>query len=181
MSKQYDLYLEQHKGNVRKGFYWIKEHLPELILTEGPYKLDDYEQQICFAHDASKTDPEEYDAYDAYFYGNNRSFAVCADFDRAWLRHIHRNPHHWQYWILINDDPKNGEKVLDMDYIYTLEMICDWMAFGIGKGNMRELFVWYNEHKRYMKLSDNTRTLVEHILDLILEKLDELEESAREV
>jgi hypothetical protein len=31
-----------------------------------------------------------------------------------------------------------------------------------------------------MKLSDNTRTLVEHILDLILEKLDELEESARE-
>ena len=33
MSKQYDLYLEQHRGNVAKGFYWIQENLPELLIN----------------------------------------------------------------------------------------------------------------------------------------------------
>ena len=181
MSKQYDLYLEQHKSNVRKGFYWIKEHLTDLIPSESTYKLEDYEHQICFAHDDSKTSMDEYEAYDAYFYGANRSYAVWEEFDRAWLRHIHRNPHHWQYWILINDDPKNGEKIMDMDYAYIVEMICDWWAFSWNKGDLREIFSWYDEHKDYMKLSKNTRLTVEHILDLILDKLDELEKENAEV
>ena len=29
MSTQYDLYLEQHRGNVAKGFYWFQEKLEE--------------------------------------------------------------------------------------------------------------------------------------------------------
>jgi hypothetical protein len=32
MSKQYDLYLEQHRLNVAKGFYWIQENLGELLI-----------------------------------------------------------------------------------------------------------------------------------------------------
>ena len=32
MSKEYDLYLQEHKANVKKGFEWIRENLPELIL-----------------------------------------------------------------------------------------------------------------------------------------------------
>lgn len=31
MSKEYDLYLDQHKENVRKGFYWLKHNLPEVL------------------------------------------------------------------------------------------------------------------------------------------------------
>ena len=31
MSREYDLYLEEHRENVKKGFDWIKEYLPELI------------------------------------------------------------------------------------------------------------------------------------------------------
>ena len=70
MSKQYDLYLDQHRGNVAKGFYWIQENLPELLIDIPGVS---YEHQICYSHDYSKNELDEYEAYDAYFYGGNRS------------------------------------------------------------------------------------------------------------
>ena len=161
MSREYDNYLTEHKGNVVRGFHWIQEHLPELIPAEDGI---DYEHQICFAHDKSKNEPDEYDAYDAYFYGRNRSFQVVQDFNYAWLNHIHRNPHHWQHWILLNDEPNEGEIILDIPYHYILEMICDWWAFSWAKGDLTEIFNWYDQHKRYMKLSEKTRKTVEDIL-----------------
>lgn len=168
MSREYDLYLEQHKGNVAKGFRFIRDELPDLLIEIAGV---DYEHQICFNHDASKTDSDEYCAYDAYFYGGNRSFAVVNAYNYAWLKHLHRNPHHWQYWVLINDDPKEGEIILDMPYNYILEMICDWWAFSWAKGDLFEIFKWYDEHKDYMKLSAATRKTVNDILGQIKGKL----------
>ena len=161
MSREYDNYLTEHKGNVARGFHWIQEHLPELIPEEDGI---DYEHQICFAHDKSKNESDEYDAYDAYFYGRNRSFQVVQDFNYAWLNHIHRNPHHWQHWILLNDEPNEGEIILDIPYHYVLEMICDWWTFSWEKGDLTEIFNWYDQHKIYMKLSEKTRKTVEDIL-----------------
>ena len=166
MSVQYDNYLTEHKENVAKGFRWLQENIPEVI-------EDGFEWQICFNHDASKTDPEEYDAYDAYFYGNNRSYSVVQNFKKAWLRHIHNNPHHWQHWILINDEPKEGMVVIDMPYIYVVEMICDWWAFSWTKGDLNEIFSWYEDRKDYMKLSANTLRSVEYILGKMKDKLEE--------
>lgn len=166
MSVQYDNFLTEHKENVAKGFRWLQENIPEVI-------EDGFEWQICFNHDASKTDPEEYDAYDAYFYGNNRSYSVVQNFKKAWLRHIHNNPHHWQHWILINDEPKEGMVVIDMPYIYIVEMICDWWSFSWTKGDLNEIFGWYEDRKDYMKLSVNTRISVEYILGKMKDKLEE--------
>lgn len=171
MSKEYDLYLQEHKANVKKGYDWIKENLPDLIPSDMRLIL---EHQIGFAHDASKTESDEYGPYDAYFYGGNRSSQVVDDFNMAWLKHIHRNPHHWQYFVLQCDEPDEGEIVLDMPYKYILEMVCDWLSFSIAKDNMYEVFDWYDEHKNHIKLSKNTRKTVEDILNKIRRKLDEL-------
>lgn len=111
MSQQYDLYLQRHKANVQKGFDWLKTNMPWLF--EGRPSAA---WQTEFEHDASKSNPDEYEAYDAYFYGGNRSYAIVEAFNRAWLLHIHRNPHHWQHWVLINDDPGEGEVLLEMPY-----------------------------------------------------------------
>lgn len=108
MSYEYDRYLAQHKSNVEAGFRWLQKNLPEITEVSGA------EHNIVFAHDQSKTEPDEYGPYDIYFYGGNRSYAVVEDFRKAWLLHIHRNPHHWQHWVLINDDPEEGEIVLEM-------------------------------------------------------------------
>ena len=173
MSREYDLYLEQHRGNVAKGFYWIRENLPEILIDSH---IVSYESQICFEHDASKSELDEYFAYDAYFYGGNRSYQVVQDFNKAWLMHIHRNPHHWQHWALLHDEPGEGMEVLDMEYKYIIEMIADWWSFSWTKGYLYEIFNWYDQHKDYMKLSDKTRKTVENILGKIRNKLDEMKE-----
>ena len=171
MSFQYDQYLTQHRSNVKRGFDWIAENLPELLVDGF-----DYGWQIEFAHDKSKDEPDEYEAYDAYFYGGNRSYAVMQNYQKAWLLHLHRNPHHWQYWILINDDPKEGEIILEMPYNYIIEMICDWWAFSWQKGKLDEIFGWYDEHCKYMKLHPKTRKTIEDILEKMKTKLDEIKE-----
>lgn len=170
MSAEYDLYLKNHKDGVKECYEWIKANLPNMIPNDQAL---DMEHQICFAHDASKTKQDEYDAYDRYFYGNNRSYDVVENFNKAWLLHLHRNPHHWQYWILINDDPVNGEQVLDMPYNYILEMICDWWSFSFAQGNPYEIFDWYEGRKDYIKLSESTRSILECVLLNIKTKLDE--------
>ena len=172
MSIEYDNYLGLHRANVARGYFWIRDNLPELVEKRGC----DFEHQICFAHDASKEDPEEYNAYDAYFYGGNRSYAVVQAFNKAWLHHIHANPHHWQHWVLIHDDPKEDMTILEMPYNYILEMICDWWAFSWRSGKLDEIFKWYDEHKAYIKFHDKTRETVEDILAKIKEKLEETKE-----
>ena len=169
MSREYDLYLEEHKANVAKGYHWIKENIPALV--DG--KIDD-DWLFVFGHDSSKDDPEEYDAYDAYFYGGNRSFEVVRNVRYAWLHHIHNNCHHWQYYVLINDNPDEGMIILDMPYNYVLEMVCDWWAFSWQKEELDGIFDWYEQHKNYMKLSNSTRVAVEWILGEVEEKLKEL-------
>jgi hypothetical protein len=136
MSFQYDQYLANHRANVKRGFDWLCENLPDVTND-----ISDAAWQIEFAHDKSKDEEDEYNAYDAYFYGNNRSYKVVQDYQRAWLIHIHRNPHHWQYWILIHDDMENGEleTILEMPYDYIVEMICDWWAFSWANGKVAEV------------------------------------------
>lgn len=162
MSFQYDQYLARHRANVKRGFDWLSENLPGLMtntLTAG--------WNTEFAHDQSKNEPDEYEAYDAYFYGNNRSYEVVQRYQRAWLLHIHRNPHHWQHWVLIHDDMEDGEleTVLEMPYDYIIEMICDWWSFSWQSGNLYEIFKWYEEHSKYIKLAQTTKITVEYILD----------------
>lgn len=168
MSIEYDIYLRQHKENVQKGFDWLRVNLPELVKDVGEWNTN-------FAHDASKSNEDEYKAYDAYFYGGNRSYQVVQDFNKAWLMHIHRNPHHWQYWVLINDDPELGEILIDIPYEYVIEMICDWWSFSWKTGNLFEIFDWYEKHKDYIKLSDKTRNTVEDILEQIRDVLNKEE------
>ncbi len=159
MSEQYDAYLQNHRRNVLRGLTWLRTNLPSLV--EGKV---DYIWLHELNHDESKNLSDEYLAYDAYFYGGNRTHAVVEAFQKAWLLHIHRNPHHWQYWVLINDDPDEGEVLLDMPYNYIIEMICDWWAFSWQKGDLSEIFSWYDEHSSYIRLSPKTRETVEDIL-----------------
>lgn len=171
MSREYDEYIRNHKKNVAAAYQWICDNLPYLI---GPI-ID------ISRHDDSKYNSDEYHAYDAYFYGGNRSYSVVKEFNRAWLTHIHRNPHHWQHWILFEDDPESTEPFIcmEMPAEYLIEMICDWWAFSFASGNLYEIFDWYKDHKDKMYLHKDTRFNVEMILDLIKAKLDELEKEGK--
>lgn len=166
MSEEYFKYLKKHKNNVQKAFNWMRKNMAEFLKDNTCY------DNITLIHDLSKFDKEEYEAYDAYFYGKEKTPEIKEAFNKAWLRHIHMNPHHWQYWVLINDDPDNGTIILRMPHKYVIEMICDWWSFSWEKNNLYEIFDWYNERKDYIKLHEDTRKEVEDILSVIRLHLD---------
>jgi hypothetical protein len=119
-------------------------------------------------HDWSKFLPDEAIAYANFFYGGDKrkdSFYNpkdgSDDFNHAWLLHQHRNPHHWQHWLLQNDD---GTKLaLKMPTKYALEMVCDWVGAGRASGH-NDVKDWYWRNKDKMILHEDTRAFVEEML-----------------
>lgn len=71
-------------------------------------------------HDLSKFTPSEWFPYVEYFYGEHagkrqKPWYVQDAFDRAWLLHQNRNPHHWQYWTEVSRDIIIGSGVTTSD------------------------------------------------------------------
>ena len=160
MSRAYTNYIIDHCNNVNKAYSWLVEH--DIIQDKFTHRI--------VAHDISKWSDEEYKAYDKYFYGKEKTDVVKEAFNLAWLHHIHANPHHWQHWVLINDE--DGMVTLEMPEEYAVEMICDWFAFSHKLGKLDEIHKWYNTHKTTMMLHKNTRAFVEDTLDKIKRCLD---------
>ena len=84
-------------------------------------------------HDLSKFHPAEYKYYMRFFSLWDKN--IEKEFNVAWNRHQNINKHHYQYWVLIED---NGSMiVLDMPERYIKEMLCDrravWYWFSINK------------------------------------------------
>ena len=183
-NNEYNEYLTTHINNVKRGYEWLKENLPEVVSEDNCIQEVTYYgtlEEIINKHDHSKYNklPDaneyydlkcEYDAYADYFYGE-KTEEVKTTFELAWLAHIHANPHHWQHWMLQNDE--DGLKLLDMPYVFIIEMICDWWSFSWKSNNLYVIFDWYDKHKEGILLSDKTREVVQNILEKIKTKLDE--------
>ena len=84
--------------------------------------------------------------------------AIREDFDRAWLRHQHKNPHHWQHWVLREDS--GATKLLEMPLRYRKEMLADWRGAGraVGKPDTPG---WYARNREQIMLAPETRAWIE--------------------
>lgn len=133
-------------------------------------------------HDWSKFLPSEWIPYARYFHGGwpegpevwrscpsytgPTKSSVQSDFDEAWLHHQNYNKHHWQYYLLVQDD--DPDKVLPMPDRYRREMLADWRGAGrayTGKDNTRE---WYLERADQWdrRLHPQTKAWIEFELGL---------------
>lgn len=150
---KYLSYLARHKWYVtvecfRVGLYW-----------RG------------LTHDLSKLLPGEWIPYANYFYGGppvdttkgyyKPTTTGDDEFDFAWLLHQKRNDHHWQWWMLPEDN--GGVKIIPMSKEARLEMLCDWIGASKaqGRGGISSVAEWYQENKRKMQLHQKTRTWIE--------------------
>ena len=142
------------------------------------YKVGLYWRGIT--HDMSKFRPSEFIPYARYFYGNYPTDEECRqayrcnvslgkskeqiehEFNIAWLEHIHRNKHHWQYWILREDSGKTIEMGMNIKNIK--EMICDWRGAGRAIHGVDETKNWYKKNRDNMKLNESTRKIVDIVL-----------------
>ena len=170
MSKEYDEYLKAHIKGVGKAAQWMIDHELSAVNDLSDQELDDFVFNVN-QHDETKYGIVEYGPYDDYFYGTPNE----DEFNVAWLHHIHNNPHHWQHWMLMNDDGRYRDPgkvvALEMPRIYALEMVADWWSFSWRSGNLSEVFDWYESHKDRIVLHESTREYVEGVLGEIREAL----------
>lgn len=87
-------------------------------------------------------------------------------FDIAWNHHQKRNPHHWQYWVLMND---NGSvEAMPMPFEDKVEMLCDWMGAGAAikrkAPSKAETKAWFDKNRANMKLHSSTIEWLENEL-----------------
>ena len=146
--------------------YW--KYLKYVIKHKYYVMLECFEMGIYWrglTHDLSKLLPSEFIPYANYFYGESLESkeSAKAKFEEAWLFHQHRNPHHWQYWILQNDS--DGVKILDIPEKYILEMFCDWVGAGKAITGKRDVINWWDKNKEVILLSDKTTERIEELMD----------------
>ncbi len=129
---------------------------------------------LGITHDLSKFLPSEFIAYTRCFYGDYPTWdevkrmsvfvktkeSVKNDFNRAWLEHQHRNKHHFQHWILHEDE--GGVGIMPMPHKYLLEMVADWK--GASKANGGDVKKWYEKHKEQTLLTPEQGEYFEALL-----------------
>jgi len=121
-------------------------------------------------HDMSKFRPSEFFPYARHFYnpdGSSKPDENDPDFDRAWLLHQKRNPHHWQYWILIQDNGKAYNLAIPDGPL--IEMICDWIGAGKALGKfsppddpLKETREWFNQNQENIHIRVNEKAWLIH-------------------
>ena len=122
-------------------------------------------------HDWSKFLPSEWFPYVRSFYnpdGTSRHVrdetgyydphSIGESFDRAWLHHQHWNKHHWQYWVLVQEE--EDDKLIPMPDRYRKEMLADWRGAGLaitGKDNTKD---WYLKNQNRIELHKSTEAWI---------------------
>lgn len=194
MSTEYDLYLKKHINGVKMAVNWFFSNIDSDTLYDiFPNLSQATVKRNAINHDLSKYSYNEYTAYDRYFYGGGRDTEEGREeFGMAFLNHVHQNPHHWQNWVLIDDDASdslNGTQVrpFDMDDDYILEMIADWWSFSLNGfldrcsdpkqdsndfSDLYGIFDWYDKNKESIIFSPTTRNKVESFLNVLRETID---------
>jgi len=143
-------------------------------------------------HDWDKFLPDEWFPYARCFYkpDGSKQYEPSEAFTKAWMKHQHRNKHHWQYWLNIGNEPISNTEVIvwdngnrsiigDIDKYqklkmtirepmpdkYRREMLADWYGAGRALGNT-DTRGWYLQNKDHMRLHPNTRAWIEQQLDI---------------
>lgn len=183
---KYFKYVIRHKWYVliecfKKGQYWrgithdLSKFLPDEFIPYAKYFYaeDRYltclncskcsEDCLCVLNGAGVGDGSSARNIDNgrcnYFLSVGNRNIYEEKFNEAWLKHIHRNKHHWQYWLLQEDD---GElKKIEMEGKFVDEMISDWNGAGLAINGVNNTREWYKKNKDKIKLNPRTRHVVE--------------------
>lgn len=135
-------------------------------------------------HDHSKFRADEFLAYTDWFYDKplqeretHKAFATFGvveaapfgyfakdRFNKAWLLHCHRNPHHWNFWVFT--DEAGNSWPLPMPDELIREMVADWMGASRAINGKWAAKAWYLNNRDKIKLHPDTKFVVEVLLNV---------------
>lgn len=162
-----------HSKRVAVLYYWMLREFPDIHNKVKNSRLDMVPETSIDFHDSEKLGKFEFEAY-ADYRSNKNIFSkrTYDSYNYAKLHHRHTSPHHWQYWVYIDEFAHLKPLPIPMRYI--VEMVADWFSYGIAIDRPYEIFEWYVRHEDTIELAHETRREVEHILALLHNKLDSL-------
>lgn len=82
-------------------------------------------------------------------------------YDSTLLHHYCLNSHHWQHWVLLENDGRYHP--LEMPYDDAVEMVCDWVGRGRAPDS-RGLDAWWAANRAHIMLHPHTQDLVERLI-----------------
>ncbi len=116
-------------------------------------------------HDQSKFSIDELPYYVREFFGDKGD---PDGFARAWLHHLHYNPHHWQHWVFPDGYTPAGSGlengIVEMPVVYAREMVADWLAANRAYQGDWDITTWLRGHWSQMRLHTNTRRYLKTVL-----------------
>jgi hypothetical protein len=128
----------------------------------------------ALVHDLSKFTVSEFVSYGERFHpakvvedcstALHRPGGEDRQFDAAWLHHVHKNDHHWQFWSLVESQTGTA-CCIQMDVEAAHEMVADWWGAYRARRGGQPVGLWYTENEWRIKLHPLTRELVEALLD----------------
>lgn len=128
----------------------------------------------CIQHDSSKFNNMEFYSYAKQFQGDgDEEF-----FPYAWLDHIHRNEHHWEYWIFPDGynytrkgetvpSPSIEEGVVIMPEKYVKEMVADWLGASMAYTGSWDMTDWLEKNLPKIRLHSISVGYLKEILDIL--------------
>lgn len=165
----YKKYIDTHIENVQKCFQFYGKALCEKLGIDYVRLATNVED-----HDQSKYSKEEFDGYRSYFYPTSEEEAEKANeggylkkkFDAAWLHHLRNNAHHPEFWINFNGE--TGYECNTMDKYAIAEMLLDWAAMGITKGDTA--YEYFNKSVATKPFNKETVMIIDGIIEIFKEK-----------
>lgn len=151
-------------GYTTMPIEWIENYMDSLqkhiaAVEEAGKQLGVRPIQLAH-HDDSKYSEQELPFYARQFFGDKGD---PEGWKRAWLHHIHENPHHWQHWII-----PDTQEVLRMPDEYALEMIADWMGSSYTYTRSWDMTAWLDKNHGKITLHRETSHYVSTILSTLL-------------
>jgi len=112
-------------GNLFKHLKTIHKH--RKYVRQMCWKMGLFWQGLV--HDLSKYSIKELKIY-KYWTGKVSPHQICREaigYSPSWIYHYHKNKHHWQFWLDMEDWP---DKVIPvkMPYKYVIESFCDMVG-----------------------------------------------------
>ena len=165
---------------IWQHFRTITKH--KLLVMEGCFRLGLYKQGLL--HDMSKYSPTEFIPGCRYYKGYmspNNAERTEKGYSAAWLHHKGRNKHHLEYWIDYGGGDDKGEGTalcgMKMPIPYVVEMFVDRVC--ASKNYQKERYtdasalIYYNNSKSHYLLHEDTRALLEYLLEMLAKNGEE--------
>jgi len=154
----YKEYIREHIANVESIWQALQSETPVVIMeTDERMRL----AENIRIHDCTKYSRAEFEGYRQWFFPEEGKHKELNEFQKAWHHHQSNNPHHWEYWVMVD---KCKMVPIAIPYMYILEMLIDWSAMSLKFGDLPTEF--YYKNKENMILHDGTRKYIEKLLSI---------------